>query len=135
MNLGARSVRSSGLLVNWNQASDRRLPSGTKTESVIVPSRGNSTRSSVTRLRPGSLKPGGEGVDIKHNSYSRYLARKKAPCLQTQIKSQSVHTKCDIHTAAQDDCPSQGNKTKKYGLMGYAGFNSCMTPNKFFCKN
>ena len=28
-------------------------------------------------LRPGAMNPGGEGVDIKHNSYARYLAKKK----------------------------------------------------------
>ena len=29
------------------------------------------------KLRPGMLNPGGSGVDVKHNSYDRYLARKK----------------------------------------------------------
>ena len=65
--------------VNWNQSSDRAIPS---VESSYVPTRGNSTRSSITRLRPGSLKPGGTGVDIKHNSYDRYLSRKKSGYLK-----------------------------------------------------
>lgn len=34
-------------------------------------------QSSLTRDRPGSQAPGGSGVDIKHNSYARYLARLK----------------------------------------------------------
>ena len=61
--------------------------------TVVVPSRGNSTRSSLTRLRPGSLNPGGKGVDIKHNSYNRYLARIKAKNLGTTFTtSQGVRT-------------------------------------------
>lgn len=58
----------------WNQSSDSYNKS---ISSVIVPSHGNSTKSSITRLRPGSMKPGGNGVDVKHNSYARYLARLK----------------------------------------------------------
>lgn len=29
------------------------------------------------KLRPGMLNPGGRNIDVKHNSYDRYLARKK----------------------------------------------------------
>merc|ERR1711998_599924 len=57
-----------------NQSSDRTIYSLGKN---IVPSRGNSTKKSITRLRPGSNNPGGVGVDIKHNSYDRYLNKKK----------------------------------------------------------
>ena len=60
--------------LRWNQSSDKRLPHMGK---AIVPSRGNSTRSSITRHRPGAGAPGGTGVDIKHNSFQRYLNRKK----------------------------------------------------------
>ena len=60
--------------VNWNQMSDRAVPGVVKTN---VPSYGNSTRSSVTRMRPGSTCAAGKGVDIKHGSYDRYLARLK----------------------------------------------------------
>jgi len=28
-------------------------------------------------MRPGSQAPGGIGVDVKHNSYQRYLLKKK----------------------------------------------------------
>ena len=59
-------------------------------------------RGSITRARPGSLAPGGTGVDIKHNSYDRYLARIKAPNLMTQKKAVIA---------------LQGNKTMKYGLV------------------
>ncbi|MHA2398937.1 MAG: hypothetical protein ACXADU_08620, partial [Promethearchaeota archaeon] len=82
MNLGSLTVyqqpNASYANVNWNQYSDRALPGNSMVSNItIVPSRGNSTKSSITRLRPGSLKPGGKGVDIKHGSYDRYLARLK----------------------------------------------------------
>lgn len=60
--------------VNWNQMSDRAVPGVVKTN---VPSYGNSTRTSITRMRPGSTSAAGKGVDIKHGSYDRYLARLK----------------------------------------------------------
>ena len=61
--------------VNWNQMSDRAVPGVTHSN---VPSHGNSTKSSLTRMRPGSMSAGGsKGVDMKHGSYDRYLARLK----------------------------------------------------------
>ena len=63
-----------GTTNGWNQSSDRLNRAIAK---AVVPSRGNSSSGSVTRLRPGSLRPGGQGVDVKHNSYDRYLARLK----------------------------------------------------------
>jgi hypothetical protein len=65
--------------VNWNQMSDRPIPSVQKT---YVPTRGSlggasSTRHTVTAHRPGAQSPGGYGCDIKHNSYDRYLNRIK----------------------------------------------------------
>ncbi len=60
--------------VNWNQMSDRAVPGVTRS---VVPSHGNSTRTSLTRMRPGSTSAPGKGVDMKHGSYDRYLARLK----------------------------------------------------------
>ena len=60
---------------NWNQMSDRRNP---HIQTVKTGSNGaSSTKRTITRLRPGALSPGGTGVDIKHNSYERYLNRLK----------------------------------------------------------
>lgn len=53
--------------------SDRYLGSVIKTSSII-PTRGNSTKSSITSHKPGSSNPGGKGVDVKHGSYARHLA-------------------------------------------------------------
>ena len=77
MNLGALNVYElpdARTRVNWNQMSDR---SHRHIQTAYIPTRGSSTKSSITRNRPGSMGPGGEGVDIKHNSYYRYLARIK----------------------------------------------------------
>jgi hypothetical protein len=61
-----------------NKQSDRDHPSNSKVSSIrVVPRRPNSTKRTKTCLRPGALAPGGVGVDVKHNSYDRYLARKK----------------------------------------------------------
>lgn len=62
--------------VNWNQMSDRANPH----KQIVISGNGltgNSLKRTITRLRPGALSPGGTGVDIKHNSYYRYLARIK----------------------------------------------------------
>lgn len=59
-----------------SQASDRYHKAKVPLTAVI-PTRGNSTKRTQTSLRPGALGPGGHGVDVKHNSYARYLAKKK----------------------------------------------------------
>ena len=68
--------------VNWNQMSDRKEPH-IQTARVADGGHyhGSSTRHSITRNRPGSLAPGGVGVDIKHNSYERRLNRLKGRAL------------------------------------------------------
>lgn len=64
--------------VNWNQMSDRREPH----IQVVNTGAGSgyhssSTKRTITANRPGAMSPGGVGVDIKHNSYDRYLNRLK----------------------------------------------------------
>jgi len=109
MNLGSLNVYQQPSAdyanVNWNQYSDRALPGNSLVSNItIVPSHGNSTKSSITRLRPGSLKPGGKGVDIKHGSYDRYLARLKG---KGPLRTQAVPA----------SAPLRGNKTKAYGIV------------------
>jgi len=83
---GANFLVSPG--VNWNQMSDRRNP---HIQTVVSGSGsaygGNSLKRTLTRLRPGALSPGGIGVDIKHNSYDRYLARIKG---KAPLKRQAI---------------------------------------------
>ena len=59
----------------WHNASDRIQSS--KLVFNNIPSRGNSTKTTITRNRPGAMQYSGDGVDIKHNSYERYLLKKK----------------------------------------------------------
>ena len=92
---------------NWNQSSDRHVPS---VQTTYVPSRGNSTRSSQTSSRPGGASPGGSGVDVKHNSYDRYLARKKAGNLRTQTS---------------DATPRYGNKMRMYSMSVHGKVDVC----------
>ena len=60
-------------------SSDREHPSLNK---VIINRNTSSLKGSKTSLKPGSLSAGGIGVDIKHNSYDRYLAKLKAKSLK-----------------------------------------------------
>jgi len=87
MNLGALSVYqrpTSDTGVNWNQMSDR----------IIAHQQRPNPRNS-TRLRPGALSPGGIGVDVKHDSYTRYLAKLKGrgPLLRGQLTISSSNKK------------------------------------------
>ena len=85
--------------VNWNQMSDRSKPSKTTNN---IPSRGNSTKYSLTRHRPGAASAPGLGVDVKHGSYERYLLKKKG--------------KCVYKTQENPQIPVKGNKERKYGI-------------------
>lgn len=97
---GAANRMKSGTSVNWNQMSDR---SSAARQVVICPSHGNSVHSSLTSGRPGAGSPGGTGVDVKHDSYARFLNRKKAGNLKTQT--------------TQIATPIYGNKTRAFGII------------------
>ena len=74
---GSNYVVSPG--VNWNQMSDRKEPHIQVVKTGSGSGYGaSSTKRTITRNRPGAMSPGGSGVDIKHNSYDRYLNRLKA---------------------------------------------------------
>lgn len=111
MNLAALNVAGSANNKpgepNWNQSSDRSEPS---VQTTYVPTRGDSTRSTQTSLRPGATSPGGSGVDVKHNSYARYLARKKAGNLRTKITNAT---------------PLYGNKKSVYSMSVHGKVNVC----------
>jgi hypothetical protein len=109
MNLGTMHVAA-----NYRKSINGKYnPSDRNTPHITlnpIPSHGNSTRSSQTSLRPGSMRPGGIGVDIKHNSYDRYLAKLKA----NKLKTQSTST-----------IAIQGNKTRNYGMLSNCVNNVC----------
>ena len=56
----------------------------------------------------------GQGVDVKHGSYARYLAR---------IKGRGPY-----RTQAQSVPAVEGNKTKKYGIAYSYRNDQCMCP-------
>ena len=123
MNKGALSVYTVPVAtyqnVNWNQMSDRAVPGVVHRN---VPSHGSSTRSSITRLRPGSMsapstnEQGSKGVDMKHGSYDRYLAKLKG--------KKPLRTQSQISTA--NVVPVNGNKTRMFGI---AYSDSCVYTN------
>lgn len=73
---------------NLRGQSDRALPSKNPTY-INVPTRGNSTKTSITSNKPGGMDSGGAGVDVKHGSYHRYLAKKKGIILSKPLKCSS----------------------------------------------
>ena len=154
MNLGSLSVYQAPIPfnidpkysnVNWNQMSDRALPANLDISGItVVPSHGNSTRSSITRDRPGSMRPGGKGVDIKHGSYARYLARLKGKgplrtqqvtTIGTSIKNASNQQQAQAIAIANN---VYGNKTRSFGIVksgpytgpGKAGACLCLFPKR-----
>lgn len=108
MNRAALNVYTAPTLstgVNWNQSSDRAVAGIVHSN---VPTYGSSTHQSITRMRPGSTSAPGAGVDVKHGSYDRYLARLKGrAALRTQAAGKAVAI------------PLQGNKTQSYGIAYY----------------
>jgi len=91
--------------VNWNQMSDRTNPHHQ--------THGSSTKRSQTRERPGATTPGGKGVDIKHNSYTRYMNRIKG-CL---AKGGPIPTQFGDSIVFQCAYPIYGGKTMKTSIV------------------
>jgi hypothetical protein len=113
--------------VPWNQMSDRAVPAKQKASANggnIIGS--STTRNSVTRLRPGSMSPGGIGCDIKHNSYERYLNRLKGkgPLRRGEISLNFGIKEIRFNRAS----PVYGNKLCKTSII--SGCNCTIVANK-----
>ena len=112
MNISSLTIGSSRMkTINGqtnNQSSDQAVPA---IQNNPLPSHGNSRKTTLTSLKPGACMPGGKGVDIKHNSYARYLGRKKSANLKTQPSTQSA------------TIPLYGNKKRMIGLV--SGTQNC----------
>jgi hypothetical protein len=128
MNKGALTVYTRPLAtyqnVNWNQMSDRAVPGVVHRN---VPSHGSSTRSSITRMRPGSMSApstasaqGSKGVDMKHGSYDRYLAKLKG---KKPLRTETQQSTANV-------VPQYGNKTRVFGI---AYSDSCVYPSSVNC--
>lgn len=77
-----------GTANNMRNRSDRRAPHGMAHTNVVR--RGNSVKSTVTSNRPGGMAPGGLGVDVKHDSYARYLGKLKGQTMVLVSKDAAV---------------------------------------------
>jgi hypothetical protein len=100
----------------WNQMSDRARPSNQVTKVASGAAyHSSSTRHTITRNRPGAMSPGGIGVDIKHNSYNRYLnkIKGKAPLRRGAINLSNISS------------PIYGGKFVKTSII-----NNCHCPEE-----
>ena len=97
--------------INWNQSSDQQIESQ---QTAYHPTRGDSTKRTLTSEKPGTAAPGGKGVDIKHNSYARYLNR---------LKAGNIRTQSNLTKASK---PFYGDKVKTYGMINNSE-NCCST--------
>jgi hypothetical protein len=131
MNLGSLSAyqkpENALYKVNWNQMSDRAVPSVQRSNATGVTYHSSSTKSTITRLQPGAMSPGGIGCDIKHNSYDRYLNR---------LKGKSVLRRGSIpydfgfglkNYTFNRAYPIYGGKTTKLNIIN--GCNCPLTPS------
>ena len=108
--IAASQFTANGQTVNWNQMSDRFVASQ---QTAKTPTHGNSLRSTLTSGKPGAGAPGGLGVDVKHDSYARFLNKRKASVLKGQAATLTPR-------------PYIGNKNFAVGLV--AGSTHCCPP-------
>jgi hypothetical protein len=73
---------------NLRNMSDRRVPHGLNYTNVRT--RGNSVKSTITSNKPGGMAPGGKGVDVKHDSYARYLGKLKGQVIASINQSKVI---------------------------------------------
>lgn len=108
--------------VNWNQMSDRAKPSVQVVKTGSGSAYGsNSTKHTIVRNRPGAMSPGGIGVDIKHNSYDRYLNRLKG---KGPLRRGAVPTNFAPYIPFNRAFPIYGGKTFKTNII-----NECNCPD------
>jgi hypothetical protein len=114
--------------VCWNQMSDRPVPS---IQRATIPTGSNNSlngrHSSVTSSRPGCQTPGGAGVDIKHNSYDRYLNRLKG---KGPLRRGKIPANFGQPIPFNPAFPIYGGKTTKTNLVSGCDCPPTLTPNQ-----
>ena len=127
---GANYIIPPGL--NWNQMSDRTRPSKQVVKSGSGSTYGSSSlRGTKVRNRPGAMSPGGSGVDIKHNSYERYLNRIKGKGLlkkgQVQVNDgQRMTGGKDVRFSIVNNCECDKNIKNNMYANNLTEFNDVM---------
>jgi hypothetical protein len=137
---GSRYLIPPGL--NWNQMSDRARPANQVVKTGSGSTYGSSSlRGTKVCNRPGAMSPGGIGVDIKHNSYDRYLNRIKGKGLlkkgQVQVNdSQKMTGGKDVKFAIVNNCECDNNKMNNNNMYAnnLAEFNNVMYDVKYSFK-
>lgn len=108
--------------VYWNQMSDRARPSVQNSKIASGSTyHSSSTRHTITRNRPGAMSPGGIGVDIKHNSYDRYLNKIKG---KGPLKRGFIPPNYGVPIPFNRSYPIYGGKIVKTGII-----NGCNCPD------
>jgi len=111
--------------VNWNQMSDRAIPSVQRSNATGVTYHSSSTKNTITRLQPGAMSPGGVGCDIKHNSYDRYLNRLKG---KSVLRRGTIPYYFGLKNYTFNRAfPIYGGKTTKLNIIN--GCNCPLTPS------
>lgn len=90
-------------------ASDRNESSAKNMQ--IINRNTSSLRGSRTSLKPGSLAPPINGVDVKHGSYDRHLAKLKAKSLKPQ-------------SSLTNSKPLYGNKQNNISIFNYGNYTN-----------
>lgn len=108
--------------VNWNQMSDRAMPSNQVVKTGSGSSyHGSSTKHTIVRNRPGAMSPGGVGVDIKHNSYERRLNKLKG---KSALRRGIVPENYGVSVPFNRVDPIYGGKNIKTSII-----NDCYCPD------
>lgn len=121
--------------LNWNQMSDRARPAQQNVKTGSGSTYGSSSlRGTKVRNRPGAMSPGGLGVDIKHNSYERYLNRIKGKGLlkkgKVQVNDEQRMTGGkDSRLAIVNNCFCE--KDKNMNMNNMKEFNDVMYDIKY----
>ena len=125
--------------LNWNQMSDRARPAQQNVKTGSGSTYGSSSlRGTKVRNRPGAMSPGGSGVDIKHNSYERYLNRIKGKGLlkkgKIQVNDQQRMTGGkDSRLAIVNNCfcKKDENMNMNMNMNNITEFNNAMYDIKY----
>jgi len=123
--------------LNWNQMSDRARPAQQNVKTGSGSTYGSSSlRGTKVRNRPGAMSPGGLGVDIKHNSYERYLNRIKGKGLlkkgKIQVDNQQMMTGGkDSRLAIVNNCFCEKDENMNMNMNNITEFNNAMYDIKY----
>lgn len=123
--------------LNWNQMSDRARPAQQNVKTGSGSTYGSSSlRGTKVRNRPGAMSPGGSGVDIKHNSYERYLNRIKGKGLlkkgKIQVNDQQRMTGGkDSRLAIVNNCFCKKDENMNMNMNNITEFNNAMYDIKY----